>query len=306
MPEHGPPRLPAGYRSRAASMADSEAIHGLVTDCERDLLGHAEVDVDDVTSVFARAGLDPARDTLVVFDPGGTLVARAWVHRRSEVDVHPGHRGRGLGAALLDWVESRAREAGTARVVQSVPDGDRAAVALVRARGYAPLATNWLLAIGMPTEPVVPEPAEGITVRAFRRGDGPAVHRLMEDAFDEWQERRRSYAEWATLTVERGTFAPAMSPLAFHGTDLVGAVLSLDDPAIDDGYVERVAVRRDHRNRGIARLLLRHAFRACYRRGRRSCTLWTHSRTGALSLYERVGMSVRRSSTVHALALPPG
>ena len=41
------------------------------------------------------------------------------------------------------------------------------------------------------------------------------------------------------------------------------------------------------------------AFRAAYRRGRRSCALWTHSQTGALSLYERVGMAVRRSSTVY-------
>ncbi len=47
------------------------------------------------------------------------------------------------------------------------------------------------------------------------------------------------------------------------------------------------------------RCILRHAFREGYRSGQRACTLWTHSRTGALSLYERVGMSVRRSSTIH-------
>ncbi|GAA2332619.1 hypothetical protein GCM10010431_64460 [Streptomyces kunmingensis] len=39
-------------------------------------------------------------------------------------------------------------------------------------------------------------------------------------------------------------------------------------------------------------------FRAFHRAGRRSCTLWTHSDTGALDLYLRVGMTVRRSSTV--------
>lgn len=66
----------------------------------------------------------------------------------------------------------------------------------------------------------------------------------------------------------------------------------------DGGYVEQVAVRRDHRGRGIARLLLRHGFRAFHRAGRRSCTLWTHSDTGALDLYLRVGMTVRHSSTV--------
>ena len=125
---------------------------------------------------------------------------------------------------------------------------------------------------------------------------------------DEWQQRRKPYAEWARLTVGRTTFAPWASPLAFEGDRLVGAVLSLDtgDPDGGEGYVERVAVRRDHRDRGIARLLLREAFRAFYLQGRRSCVLWTHSDTGALALYERIGMTVRRSSTVYGKPLVAG
>ncbi|MEV6792834.1 GNAT family N-acetyltransferase [Streptomyces sp. NPDC051320] len=59
-----------------------------------------------------------------------------------------------------------------------------------------------------------------------------------------------------------------------------------------------IGVRHDHRGQGIARLLLRRTFRAFHRAGRRSCTLWTHSDTGALDLYLRVGMTVRHSSTV--------
>jgi mycothiol synthase len=33
------------------------------------------------------------------------------------------------------------------------------------------------------------------------------------------------------------------------------------------------------------------------------CTLWTHSDTGALSLYQRVAMTVRRSATVYGKTL---
>ncbi|MFD0568506.1 GNAT family N-acetyltransferase [Kitasatospora gansuensis] len=228
------------------------------------------------------------------------------MNRRSEVDVHPAHRGLGIGSALLAWVEARARQAGTEWVAQTVPDGDLAAVALVRAHGYHPMVTAWLLGIGLPTEPVVPEPAPGITVRPFRPGDERPVYQLTEDAFDEWQSRRKSYEEWALLAVERATFAPAMSSLAFADGELVGAVLALDVPGTEEGYVERVAVRRDHRNRGIARLLLQHTFREFHRRGRSGCTLWTHSDTGALTLYQRVGMTVRRSSTVHSKQLADG
>ncbi|GIG68304.1 GNAT family N-acetyltransferase [Phytomonospora endophytica] len=288
---------PDGYTARPATLADLPAIHALVAACEQALHGVAETDAEVVAADFARPGLDPDRDTVVVFDAAGALAARAWVNRRSEVDVHPLHRGRGLGGALLAWTEGRARESGTAKLAQTVADADTAAVALVRGAGFEPLVTAWLLEIALPCEP--PARREDVVVRMFRAGDEHAVHVLVEDAFDDWQERRKGFDEWARLTVGRSTFAPGVSPLAFAGEELIGAVLSLDDPASPDGYIERVAVRRDHRGRGVASLLLRHAFEGFHRRGRGACTLWTHSDTGALALYERVGMSVRRSSTVH-------
>lgn len=182
--------------------------------------------------------------------------------------------------------------------MQTVPDADPGAVALLRSRGYQPLVTAWLLEFAMPVEPTVPEPPAGVTVRPFRVGDGPGVHVLVQDAFDEWQERREAYEEWAAHTVERASFASARSALAFAGGQLVGAALALDVPGSGEGYLEQVAVRHDQRGRGIARLLLRHSFRAFHQAGRRSCTLWTHSDTGALGLYVRVGMTVRHSSTV--------
>ncbi|ASW56940.1 GNAT family N-acetyltransferase [Plantactinospora sp. KBS50] len=296
---HEQPSWPAGYTGRAATHEDVPAIHRLVAECERALYGRVETDPDVIAAELARPGLDPARDTMLGYGPSGELAARAWVNRRSAVDVHPDHRGRGLGGALLDWTERCARHSGTPRLVQTVPGADQAANALIRSRGFAPKVTAWLLAIELAEEPQLPEPPAGITVRPFAPGDGVAVHHMVEDAFDEWQQRRKPYGEWVRLTIDRARFVPAMSPVAFAGDELVGAVLSLDDPAAGMGYVERVAVRRDHRDRGIARLLLRYAFRGFHQAGRRGCTLWTHSDTRALGLYERVGMSVRRSSTVY-------
>ncbi|MGW2895048.1 GNAT family N-acetyltransferase [Streptomyces sp. NPDC001212] len=292
------PSLPPGYRSRPSTTDDVPAIHALVTACEREAYGRGQSDAGAIAADLTRPGLVPDSDTVLVLDQAGRLAARAWVDRRSEVDVHPEHRGRGLGAALLGWTLARARQAGAARVVQTVPDEDTGAVTLLRAHGYEPLVTAWLLEFAMPAEPAVPEPPAGITVRPFHTGDGPATHVLVQDAFDEWQERRQSYEEWAAHTVERPTFAPQRSALTFAGDHLVGAALALDLPGTNEGYLEQVAVRRDQRGRGIARLLLRHAFRAFHRAGRCSCTLWTHSDTGALDLYLRVGMTVRHSSTV--------
>ncbi|MFI7341806.1 GNAT family N-acetyltransferase [Streptomyces sp. NPDC050085] len=292
------PSLPRGYRSRPANVHDVPAIHALVAACERDAYGYVRSTAGTVAAGLARPGLVPESDTVLVLDRAGRLVARAWVHRRSEVDVHPEHRGRGLGAALLDWAEARAREAGDDGIVQTVPDTDSGAVALVRSRGYGPLATAWLLEFTMPAEPAVPEPPAGVTVRAFRGGDAPAAHVLVQDAFDAWQQRRQAYEEWATHTVEQPSFAAEQSSLAFVDGQLVGAVLALGATGSREGHLEQVAVRHDQRGRGIARLLLRHTFRAFHRSGRHSCTLWTHSDTGALELYLRAGMTVRHSSTV--------
>jgi GNAT superfamily N-acetyltransferase len=272
------------------------------------LLGRAETGLDAVTAHLTLPDLDPALDTLLVYGAGRELAARAWVHggRRSEVDVHPAHRGRGLGGLLLGWTEARARSVGSARLAQAAEDGDPATVALLRARGYEPFVTQWLLGIAVPDEPEVPDPPAGVTVRPFRPGDERAAHQLVEDAFSQWQKRRKPYDEWARLTVERAAFAPAMSPVAFAGGEMVGALLALDVPGSAEGYVDRLAVRADHRGLGIAGVLLRRSFRAAHRRGHRTCTLWTHSETGALSLYEHVGMTVRRSSSVYAKTLPPG
>ncbi|MGW7729975.1 GNAT family N-acetyltransferase [Streptomyces canus] len=307
MSDLSPKSLPAGYRSRSATTADVHAVHCLVTACENELHGRASTGSDRIAADLSLPGLELRSDTVLVRDSEGELAGWSWVKgRRATVHVHPGHRGQGLGSSLLAWTEARARQLGSDRIAQTVSDSDHPATALLRSSGYSRLVTEWLLEIAMPVEPEVPETPAAITVRAFRPGDEQAAYQLTEDAFDEWQQRRKTYAEWARHTVEQATFEPAASPVAFAGGQMVGAVLSLDVPGGDEGYVERVAVRRDHRNRGIARMLLREAFRTFYRQGKQTCTLWTHSDTGALSLYERIGMTVQRSSTVYGKALTTG
>lgn len=294
-------QLPDGYRSRPARVGDIDAIHRLVAAGERALHGTAETDRDTIAAELARPRLDPDRDTLLVHDPDGRLAAWAWVDRRSRVDVHPARRGRGLGRYLLEWVEARARQTGTARIVQTVPDQDDAAVALLRTAGYAPMVTSWLLGIDLPAEP--PGQPSGYAVRSFAAGDERAAHRVCEDAFDEWQERRKEYDEWTRGTVDRASFAPSCSPVAVVDGDLVGVVIATDEPDRDEGHIETVAVRADQRGRGVARTLLRTSFDRFGRRGRRGVTLWTHSDTGALDLYLKIGMAVRRSATVFAKPL---
>jgi ribosomal protein S18 acetylase RimI-like enzyme len=292
--------LPDGLTSRGATREDVDAITELIAACELDLDGVAEIDVGDVEMSFGRAGYEPAEDCVLLLE-GASLVGWAEVYKeRAEAHVRPGHSGRGLGAELLAWAERRARETGQTCTRQLVAEANRAAAELLRRKGYQATETAWILQIrfddGPPPKPI---PPEGITVRAFQRdADEPAVHRVIEDAFGEWPGRTaQTFEEWASDIPVHPSFSPERSPLAFDGDELVGALIYFDYPGADEGWVEQLATKATHRHRGIARALLHTAFAHAYASGKPACGLSTNSKTGALSLYEKVGMRVRRAYT---------
>jgi len=292
--------VPSGFSSRAASTDDAAAIYQLIAAAEIERHGQAEVVPDRVAADLRRPELRPGQDTLVVHGPDGDVAGWAWVHlgKRAQIEVHPSYRGLGIGTALLDWAEQRSRETGSEWLAQAVDDKDKAGTDLLRSRGYDVLATNWLLERPL-DQIVLRELPEGLTLTPYNETQCRDVHELIEDAFSGFQQRRKSYDEWARLTVERSSFRPNASTLAYAGDELVGVVIALDLPDTNEGYVEQLAVRADQRNKGIARAMLDDTCTEFHRLGRRTCILWTHSGTGALGLYEHLGLRIRRSTTVY-------
>jgi GNAT superfamily N-acetyltransferase len=297
--------LADGLRARGATRGDAALVYDLVVAAEEHYDGVAEVDVSDVTSDLARVGFDPATDLVLVFD-GDEAIAWADIYRdRAEADVRPSHHGRGIGRALLRWTERRALDTGEDHVHQTVTDHNGDARALFLANGYEPASTSWILEIAFDGPPLVHHPPEGITIRAYDPShDARSVHRLVDDAFNEWEGRTSlPFEEWAVFVIDHDAFSPALSRLAFDGDQLVGAALAFEYANTDEGWVHQLATSTGHRHRGIARALLYETFRAFHARGKARCGLSTDSRTGALSLYERVGMRVRRSYTTYAKRL---
>ncbi len=291
---------PDGPTWRAATPRDVAAITDLIAACELDVDGMAEIDPGDVQMSFGRIGFDASVDCVLALD-GDELVGRAELYRtHAEVDVRPTHRGRGIGTELLRWTERRARETGRTVVDQTVSDANVAAAALLRANAYEATETAWLLQIRFDDGPPPPSgPPPGITLRRFEPGsDEPTAHRVIEDAFDEWPGRTpQTFEEWERLVPAHPAFSPTRSFLAFDGDACVGAALHLDYEGSEEGWVQQLATAATHRHRGIARALLHAAFAAAYEGGKTACGLSTSSKTGALGLYERVGMRVRRSYT---------
>jgi mycothiol synthase len=214
------------------------------------------------------------------------------------VHVHPDHLGRGIGAALLRWAEARARDAGSPKIGQTVPDTNPSAAALLSSNGYGVRWETWVFQKDLDAEPAAPRLPEGITLRTFDEGrDARAVYDLIETAFSEWPDRDPGFGfeDWVASFMRREDFDPSLTFLLEDAGELVGVALCLVYG--DEGWVQQIAVKRSHRGRGLGGALLQAAFGEFRRRGMKTAGLSTESRTGARGVYEHVGMTVTRSYT---------
>jgi mycothiol synthase len=291
--------LPAGLAARPATIDDLDAVVALVRACEEHDTGRAELDPEDLVADWGRPGMDLATMSVAVF-AGDALVAEADTsHGRAEVNIHPDHRGRGIGTAILPWLHAVARSQGpTLRQLAHDTDVDRREFLL--RHGYRETFTSWVLAISLEGEIEPPALPDGIAFRDFRSGiDDRETYQVIEDAFSEWEGRApTTFEDWVGLTIGRESFDPSNMLLAVdEATDEIAGVVFMIDYGIEDGWIQQVATKATHRHRGIARAMLHRAFQVYGERGKKTVELSTDSRTGALGLYEKVGMRVFSSYT---------
>ena len=290
--------LPDGLTARSATPDDARSMFELVAACELADDGAIEVDEGDFTVGFGRHGFDPTLDSLLVFERDELVAVAEIYRRRGEADVRPSRRGHGIGAALLGWIEQRATELASTEVGQSKSDANTGARELFLSKGYEPSWTSWMIRIGLDEPPPPPEVPPGIAIRAYRASDAREVNRVIDAAFSEWEGRNpEPYEVWAPEVIAHPAFRPELSPLALDGNEIVGVVISWDFPELGEGWIQQLATRATHRRRGIAQALLLTAFGWFYEAGRRVAGVSTDSRTGALGLYEKVGMHVERQYT---------
>jgi GNAT superfamily N-acetyltransferase len=295
--------LPDGVLARPLADADVDAVVELVNTCELADAGRVMMERADLLSDMGTDGFDRERDVVVIWE-GDRLVGWGLIvhHRGRWADVRPDARGRGIGTWLMRWSEDRARELGTDRIGQTIEDVRTDVAAMFAAAGYTPRHTSWILRMDHLDRPPEPELPDGVAVRAFRPGDEEEALTMFEEAFSEFTDRLPStLATWRAMTIEREGFVPDDLILAVHDEAIVGGAFLLDPG--DEIWVDKFAVRRDHRHGGIARAMLHVAFGRSFDRGYDRTTVSTDSRTGALALYERVGMRVVESFTHHAIDL---
>ncbi len=221
---------------------------------------------------------------------------------RGDASVHPDHNGRGIGTQLALWMQARAREAGSPVVGMPVPQGSPGDK-LLESLGYHVRWNSWVLQL--PEGATIPERPlpDGYAVRAATPGDHRACWRVQEDAFLEWSRREReTFEHWEAEILRRPGFEPWHLRVV---TDPSGEVVAMAvvqmSPAC--AFIARLATRRDQRGKGLAQALLVDAFAEAVQRGAQRCELSTDSRTGALGLYEKVGMVVTSTWVNRAIDL---
>jgi ribosomal protein S18 acetylase RimI-like enzyme len=207
---------------------------------------------------------------------------------------------------LLDHFEARTRELGRSAARTIVREPDAATRELVESRGYRPIRYSFRMALELGDDSPAAFP-DGIAVRPMEPGEEHDVYLATNDAFaDHWGFHPTPFESWREWNLDRDGSRPDLWWLAMDGDEIAGICLNRldDDGDPEHGYVHILGVRPPWRRRGLAEALLRHTFDDFRGRGVTRVTLDVdgENTTGAVRLYERVGMHVAlRSDTYEKL-----
>jgi mycothiol synthase len=308
------PDLPSGYRIRPPRPDEAASVSSLTDESDAALGSSPSLSEDVIKSFWARPRFDLETDGWVV-EQGPTLVgyAEVWAADPTRLwgfgIVHPAHLGQGIGSALATLLEGRAAQKaeGTARLFSAVLTQDTVGARLLEGRGYSWARRFWMMDVQLTDELEPIDPPDGILVRELDpERDLPAAHHILETAFeDHWNFAPTPYDVFLERSVRQDAFDPTLWLFAVDRAEPVG-VLS-GDAHSDRGWVDELGVLRSHRGRGIATALLRASFLRFRDRGLPEARLIVDAEnlTGAVALYERVGMHAVVSYDLWERAIEP-
>ncbi len=332
----------AGYDVRPMVRDDVDAVLGLVRLIETaDQVGW-RMPAGDLAEPFADPWWAPGPNTLLITPIGPAVAAPVgWAvvtWRPGAVDavrvhvdggVHPGHRGRGMGRALVAWQVARARQVFAAadeqylpgvvdRWVEPRPNG---LPELLSRQGFEPARTYLEMALALDS----PLPERGVTGVEFSviggdLGLGEGARRVNNVGFAEHHGSQPFDPEtWQRQILQRDTSRLDLSMVALDPSlpaddvpdRAVGLLLTglypdnWPSPQRPEGWVDDLAVLPGHRGRGIGKALLVEALHTYREHGMVSAGLMADSEngSGAVGLYESVGFRTRRTVISYELRI---
>ena len=233
-----------------------------------------------------------------IWEEGGRVVASASFGMHGDaanIRGVVGDKGRGLGTEILERGEAFARAEGAKKIHAGAAEPDAAARALFASRGYSEVRRFYEMAIELTEEPAAPAVPDGLVLDGLHEDEYEAFYDALNEAFAEhWEWHPDPFDEW--LERRRGQHRDEHGPVWFviRDGDELAAVTRNDAHVAGGGYVGAIGVRPAWRGKGLGKALLQATFAEFWRRGTRRVTLDVDSEnaTGAVALYERVGMHV--------------
>jgi mycothiol synthase len=204
-------------------------------------------------------------------------------------------KGRGIGTEIVERGEAFARAEAVKKIFAAAAEPDAAARALFESHGYRETRRFYEMAIELTEPPAPPVLPAGLVVDELRDGEYRAFYEALNEAFAEhWEWHPDPFEEW--LERRRGQHRDEDGPIWFvvRDGDELAAVTRNDLSVAGGGYVGAIGVRPAWRGQGLAKALLQRTFAEFWRRGttRVSLDVDAQNETGAVRLYERVGMKV--------------
>jgi len=326
------PSLP-GYTFRFARREDLPAIHQMlawVVAADRTTFLSS---LEDMLNQFMDPWSDPEKDYLIALTPDGQVAATGRVYvnpvpqreRNAFLggDVHPEHRGRGLGEAILTWMEARGRQ----RLLEFPADLPRSLrtacldyladrIQLFEQHSFSPVRSWYRMRRDL-SQPVPDEYLpSGLILDNYR----PELDRALMDTFNEsfsdhWGFEPITYEDWQQFIIHAASFRPELTFLALdsegRGTQIAGFSVNVvreednQRQGITEGIINELGTRRPWRKRGIASALVCASMRAFKAAGLDYAGLGvdTENQTGALDLYERLGFKVIKRSVTFSKSI---
>jgi ribosomal protein S18 acetylase RimI-like enzyme len=223
-------------------------------------------------------------------------------------EIHPAHRGHGLEALVLEWLEARGR-----RRLQKMPshlprelrfsvlDTLQNWITPVEQRGFKPMRSTYRMRRDL-AQPIADRPwPEGLTLTPYRLELEEPMRQAFNDAFrDHWGFEPITPQDWRMFKTGHSAFCPEMTFVALAGAEVAGFCMNIVNregnqiQGFNEGWVAELGVRRAWRRRGVASALLCEAMRAFRAAGLdyAGLTVDTENPTGALRVYETQGFVV--------------
>ena len=238
--------------------------------------------------------------------------------------VRPDRRGRGIGArlvgAMLDRADTVHRDRHPdmpAKLMLTGLSTNEAQARLLADAGFVAERYNFVMRTVL-GEVAEPEPLPGgYRLERYDESWSAAMHAAHNEAFlDHPNFTPWTDVMWKQWVTDSRNFRPQLSLVVVHEDDPSTVVAYIQSNEFDayfeatgrrEAYVAKVGTRREHRGKGLAGRLLRHALWGYQQAGYDEASLDVDSEnpTGALGIYERAGFVMETRWTNYALTLPP-